>query len=79
MPDDLARLSAFVGTDDMVRERLRALRDAGITTVRAEPDGATADERLQTLQRFVDLVRQQDDDDIRAGSEGPAATGGSHA
>lgn len=79
VPDDLARLSAFVGTDDMVRERLRAFRDAGITTVRAEPDGATADERLRTLQRFVDLVREQGDDDNRAGSERSTATGGSHA
>jgi alkanesulfonate monooxygenase SsuD/methylene tetrahydromethanopterin reductase-like flavin-dependent oxidoreductase (luciferase family) len=58
VPDDMARLSAFVGTDDMVRDRLRAFRAAGITTVRAEPDGATTDEKLATLARFMDLVRE---------------------
>jgi len=79
VPDDLARLSAFVGTDDMVRDRLRAFRGAGITTVRAEPDGRTADEKLRTLRRFADLVREQDNDDIGAGTRRPAPSGGTHA
>jgi F420-dependent oxidoreductase-like protein len=72
VPDDLARLSAFVGTDDMVRDRLRAFRDAGVTTVRAEPDGHTADEKLRTLARFVRLVREQGTDDLNAETARPA-------
>ena len=70
VPDDMARLSAFVGTDDMVRDRLAAFRAAGITTVRAEPDGATTDEKLQTLRRFMDLVREQSSGEDRAEGEG---------
>jgi hypothetical protein len=42
----------------MVRDRLRAFRAAGITTVRAEPDGATTDEKLATLERFLALVHE---------------------
>jgi len=74
VPDDMARLSAFVGTDDQVRDRLRAFRAAGITTVRAEPDGATTDEKLATLRRFMDLVREP-----ASGEDGAEGEGGSDA
>jgi F420-dependent oxidoreductase-like protein len=74
VPDDMARRSAFVGTDDMIRDRLRAFRAAGITTVRAEPDGATTDEKLATLRRFLDLVREPG-----SGEDGTESDGGSHA
>jgi hypothetical protein len=42
----------------MVRDRLSAFRAAGITTVRAEPAGRTTEERVETLRRFVPLVRE---------------------
>jgi F420-dependent oxidoreductase-like protein len=58
VPDDMARLSSFVGTEDTVRDRLRAHRTAGITTVRAEPAGQTTEERIETLRRFIPLVRE---------------------
>ncbi len=74
VPDDVARRSAFVGTDEDVRDRLRAFRAAGITTVRAEPDGATTDEKLATLARFMDLVRE-----LRSGEDGAEGEGGSDA
>jgi len=44
----------------MVRERLKAFRDAGITTIMAEPYGATVNERLETLARFIALARDHD-------------------
>ena len=50
----------LLGTDAMVRARIRAYRDAGITTLRVEPDGATLDERLTTLARLIDLVKSVD-------------------
>jgi hypothetical protein len=53
----MALLSSFVGTEDMIRDRIAAFRSAGITTIRAEPDGETADQRLRTLARFIELVR----------------------
>jgi hypothetical protein len=40
----------------MVRERIRKYRDAGVTTLRLQPDGRTLKERLETLGRAVDLV-----------------------
>lgn len=57
VPEEMARLSSFVGTDDMIRDRLRAFSRAGITTVRVEPC-RTTDERLETLRRFIPLVRE---------------------
>ncbi len=36
---------------------MRVYRDAGVTTLRAAPEGATVAERLETLGRFMDLVQ----------------------
>jgi F420-dependent oxidoreductase-like protein len=58
VPDEMARLASFVGTDDMIRERLRAFQAAGITTIRADPAGDTTEERIETLRRFIPLVRE---------------------
>jgi F420-dependent oxidoreductase-like protein len=77
VPDEMARLSSFVGTDDMVRDRIRAFRAAGITTIRAEPGGRTTDEKLGTLERFARLVREENNRDT--GAEGDRLPGGIHA
>lgn len=47
----------LIGTDELVRGRLRRYRDAGITTLRAGPVGADLDARLDQLGRLLDLVR----------------------
>lgn len=47
----------LIGPDATVADRLRRYRDAGVTTIRANPSGATAAERLDTLGRLMDLVR----------------------
>src|SRR5713226_1267881 len=57
VPDDLVLKTNLLGTEAMVRDRVRAYRDAGVTTLRVEPDGATLDARLATLGRLVELVR----------------------
>jgi hypothetical protein len=49
--------TTLIGTEDMVRERLRVWRDAGVDTVRLYPDGETLTLRLATLGRALDLVR----------------------
>jgi hypothetical protein len=41
-----------------VRERLRLWSDAGVTTVRLYPAGATLDERLGTLARAIEMIRE---------------------
>ena len=58
IPDEFVIQSNFLGTDDMVRERIRAYRDNGVTTLRVSPAGDTVVDRLETLGRFMDLVRE---------------------
>ena len=50
--------TSLLGTDDMVRERIRAYRDAGVTTLRLDPAGSDIAARLDVLGRAIDLVRQ---------------------
>jgi hypothetical protein len=57
VPDELAVKANLLGTEAMVRERLRVHRDAGVTTLRVDPAGGTVSARLQTLGRLMDLVR----------------------
>ena len=58
IPDEMVLATTLLGTEAMVRDRLRAWRDAGVTTVRLYPAGTTAEERLETLGRAVELVRE---------------------
>ena len=55
--DEMVLATTLIGTEDMVRERLRVWRDAGVDTVRFYPAGDTLAERLGTLGRALDLVR----------------------
>ena len=58
VPEELVRKANLLGTEAMVRERVKVYREAGVTTLRVEPEGATLEERLQTLGRRIDLVRE---------------------
>jgi F420-dependent oxidoreductase-like protein len=58
VPDEMVLQSNLLGTEEMVKQRIRAYRDAGITTLRLQPEGRTLAERLETLGRAVDLVKQ---------------------
>jgi F420-dependent oxidoreductase-like protein len=55
--DEMVLATTLIGTEDMVRERLRVWRDTGVNTVRFYPAGDTLDQRLTTLGRALDLVR----------------------
>ena len=49
----------LVGTDDLIRERLRLYRDAGITTLRVGLQGDAANDlqrKVDDLGRLLDLV-----------------------
>jgi hypothetical protein len=48
----------LIGTDDLVRQRLRLHRDAGITTLRAGLTGDDTQTRLDQLGRLLDLVNE---------------------
>ena len=55
----------LIGTDDLVRERLRRYRDAGVTTLRAQLQGDPSrdlDRQLDDLGRLLDLVRDVNDE-----------------
>jgi F420-dependent oxidoreductase-like protein len=58
VPDEMVIQVNLLGTDDMVRDRIRKYRDAGVTTLRLQPDGRTLQERLDTLGRAVKLVNE---------------------
>jgi F420-dependent oxidoreductase-like protein len=55
--DEMVLATTLIGTEDMVRSRLRVWRDAGVDTVRLYPAGETLEDRLDTLGRALDLVR----------------------
>jgi hypothetical protein len=57
VPDELVLKTNLLGTDAMVRARLQAYRQAGITTLRVEPAGEGLQARLATLGRLLDLIR----------------------
>jgi F420-dependent oxidoreductase-like protein len=58
VPDAMVLQSNLLGSEDMVRERIRRYRDAGVDTLRLDPQGASFDERVSTLARAVELVRE---------------------
>ncbi len=63
IPDELVLKTNLIGTEDMVRERIRAHRAAGVNALRVEPEGETLNERLTILGRLMDLVNEVDGKD----------------
>src|SRR5690348_14718673 len=58
IPDELVLKTNLIGTEDMVRERLRIHKRAGVNTLQINPDGQTLDERLKNLGRLIELVKE---------------------
>ncbi|WP_033294303.1 LLM class flavin-dependent oxidoreductase [Amycolatopsis jejuensis] len=56
--DEMVLATTLIGTEDMVRERLRVWHAKGVDTVRLYPAGDTLDARLTTLGRALDAIRQ---------------------
>jgi F420-dependent oxidoreductase-like protein len=59
VPDEMILQTTLLGTEAMVRERIRKYAAAGIGTLRLDPLGDSATDRLDTLGRAVELVRQE--------------------
>ena len=55
--DEMVLATTLIGTEDMVRARLRVWQEAGVDTVRLYPAGDTLAVRLDNLGRALDLVR----------------------
>jgi F420-dependent oxidoreductase-like protein len=58
--DDMVLATTLIGTEDMVRARLRTWRDVGVDTVRLYPGGDTLPARLDNLARGIALTRALD-------------------
>jgi len=56
IPDEMVLQTTMMGTEDMVRNRMRQWRSAGIQTLRVYPAGQTLAERLHTLGHAIELV-----------------------
>ena len=57
VPAQMVIEANLLGDEKTVRERIRAYRDSGVTTLRVQPAGNDLKERLTTLGRVMDIVR----------------------
>jgi hypothetical protein len=57
VPLEMVTQANLVGDTEMVRKRIRAYKDAGVRTLRVNPQGRDLAEKLATLGRVMDLVR----------------------
>ena len=56
VPDELVIKANLLGTEAMVTDRIRAYRDAGITSISVSPAGESLGQRVETLGHFMKLV-----------------------
>ncbi|MEM7219475.1 MAG: LLM class F420-dependent oxidoreductase [Pseudomonadota bacterium] len=59
VPEEMVLKTNLIGTEDMVRERLRAYRDAGVDTMRLSTTGKTWTERTDSLAQALDVVNSE--------------------
>ena len=59
VPDEMVLKTSLIGTEGMVRERVRAYRDAGVTTLRVSTRGDNWQEQTETLAQAIDLVQTE--------------------
>ena len=57
VPAEMVIQANLLGDTEMVRKRIRAYKNAGVTTLRVTPMGRDLSEKLTTLGRVMDLVR----------------------
>ena len=59
VPDEMVLLTNLIGTEDMIRERLKAFRDAGVNTFRLGTGGVSWKERTAALEEAVDPIQRE--------------------
>ena len=57
VPDEMVLKTNLFGTQDMVRSRLRAFRDAQVNTIRISTKGESWSEKTTALEEAVDFIR----------------------
>jgi hypothetical protein len=58
VPAEMILQANLLGDEAAVRDRVRAYRASGVTTLRVQPSGRNLEERVETLGRVMDLVRE---------------------
>jgi F420-dependent oxidoreductase-like protein len=56
VPDEMLLAANMIGTEEMVRARLRAFRDAGVDVLRLSAPGRTTKDRIAQLEQNLDLI-----------------------
>jgi len=59
VPDEMLLAANLIGTEDMVRARLRAYRDAGVDVLRLSSLGRSAKDRIAHLEQSLDLIASE--------------------
>lgn len=57
VPDELVLSAYLIGTESMVRDRVRAYAAAGVDTLRLGPSGRTVRDQIDHLEMSIDLIR----------------------
>ena len=61
VPDEMLLAAYLIGTEEMVRARLRAFRDAGVDVLRLSSLGRSSKDRIAHLERCLDLIATECD------------------
>jgi len=56
VPDDMILKTSLIGSESMIKERLKAYRDAGVNTLRLSTMGQSWAERKSSLEQSLDLI-----------------------
>jgi F420-dependent oxidoreductase-like protein len=56
VPAAMITQANLLGDEAMVKARIAAFREAGVTTLRVQPAGATLHDRIETLARVIDMI-----------------------
>ena len=56
IPDEIVLQTNLLGNEESVKERIRAYRDCGVTTIRVDPEGKGMAAKIETLGRFMRLL-----------------------
>ena len=57
VPDEFVLASLVIGNESMVHQRIKAIAETGVTTLRVSPVGRSQSEQIENLERVVDAIR----------------------
>jgi alkanesulfonate monooxygenase SsuD/methylene tetrahydromethanopterin reductase-like flavin-dependent oxidoreductase (luciferase family) len=59
VPEEMILKTSLIGTEEMIREKLRAFRDIGVNALRLSTGGNDWRERTDKLAEAVDLIKRE--------------------